>query len=67
MAPGFLPATYQGTVMRDKGEPFLNIRPPAGMSQDEQRNLLANVKWFDEQHLAGRERRFEPLGANRRV
>ena len=29
---GFLPATYQGTVLRDKGEPFLNIRPPAGMS-----------------------------------
>ena len=27
---GFLPATYQGTVLRDKGEPFLNIRPPAG-------------------------------------
>ena len=51
---GFLPATYQGTVLRDKGEPFLNIRPPAGMSEDEQRHLLANVKWFDEQHLAAR-------------
>ena len=29
---GFLPATYQGTVLRDKGDPFLNIRPPAGMT-----------------------------------
>ena len=37
------------------------------MSQDEQRNLLANVKWFDEQHLAGRAGRFQPLGANRGV
>ena len=51
---GFLPATYQGTVLRDKGEPFLNIRPPAGMSLDDQRKLLDNAKWFDEQHLASR-------------
>ena len=51
---GFLPATYQGTVIRDKGDPFLNIRPPAGMSLEEQRKLLDNAKWFDEQHMANR-------------
>jgi uncharacterized protein (DUF1501 family) len=51
---GFLPATYQGTVIRDKGDPFLNIRPPAGMSVEEQRKLLGNAKWFDEQHMASR-------------
>ena len=51
---GFLPATYQGTVIRDKGDPFLNIRPPAGMSVEEQRSLLDNAKWFDEQHMASR-------------
>jgi hypothetical protein len=51
---GFLPATYQGTVIRDKGDPFLNIRPPAGMSLEEQRKLLDNAKWFDEQHMASR-------------
>jgi hypothetical protein len=51
---GFLPATYQGTVIRDKGDPFLNIRPPAGMTVDEQRQMLSKVKWFDEQHLASR-------------
>jgi hypothetical protein len=52
---GFLPATYQGTVIRDKGDPFLNIRPPEGMSLEQQRRLLDNARWFDEQHLAGRE------------
>jgi Protein of unknown function (DUF1501) len=52
--PGFLPATYQGTVVRDKGDPFLNIRPPQGMSVEEQRKLLDNAKWFDEQHMAAR-------------
>src|SRR5690349_3875339 len=51
---GFLPATYQGTVLRDKGEPFLNIRPAAGMSLEDQRKLLDSAKWFDEQHLATR-------------
>ena len=51
---GFLPATYQGTVVRTKGDPFLNIKPPDGMSLDEQRDMLDNAKWFDEQHLAAR-------------
>jgi uncharacterized protein (DUF1501 family) len=51
---GFLPATYQGTVVRTKGEPFLNIKPPAGMTVDEQRDMLDNAKWFDEQHMASR-------------
>jgi hypothetical protein len=51
---GFLPATYQGTVIRDKGDPFLNIRPPDGMSTAEQRDMLTRAKWFDERHLATR-------------
>jgi hypothetical protein len=51
---GFLPATYQGTVIRDKGDPFLNIRPPDGMTTAEQRDMLTRAKWFDEQHLATR-------------
>jgi len=51
---GFLPATYQGTVMRTKGDPFLNIKPPAEMTVTEQRDLLEKAKWFDERHLASR-------------
>lgn len=51
---GFLPATYQGTVVRTKGDPFLNIKPPAGMTLAQQRDMLDNARWFDEQHLAAR-------------
>ncbi len=51
---GFLPATYQGTVMRAKGAPFLNIDPPPQLGRDEQRDMLDRLKWFNEQHLATR-------------
>lgn len=51
---GFLPAVYQGTVMRTQGSPFLNINPPEEVSGAEQRELLDSVKWFDEQHAETR-------------
>ena len=51
---GFLPATYQGTVIRTKGDPFLNIKPPAELSQADQREMLEKAEWFDRQHLAAR-------------
>ena len=51
---GFLPAIYQGTVMRTKGAPFLNITPPAEISAREQRDLLDRLKWHNEQHMAPR-------------
>ena len=51
---GFLPATYQGTVVRTKGDPFLNMKPPAGMTTAQQRDMLDQAKWFNEQHLAAR-------------
>lgn len=47
---GFLPATYQGTVMRSKGDAFLNIKPPSEISRTEQRDLLDDLNWFNEQH-----------------
>ena len=33
---GFLPASYQGTVLRWKGDPILNLKPPAGVTTEEQ-------------------------------
>lgn len=41
--PGFLPASYQGTVLRWKGDPILNLKPPADVgqaAQDAEMNLL---------------------------
>lgn len=52
---GFLPASYQGTVMRTHGSPFLNVTPPADLPAHVQRQLLTDLKWFNEQHMAGRE------------
>ncbi len=43
---GFMPASYQGTQFRTSGDPILNLRPPKGISQAQQRNqldLLSNL------------------------
>jgi hypothetical protein len=46
--PGLLPATYQGTVIPDKSDPFLNSRPPEGMTLEKPRAILDNARWFDQ-------------------
>src|SRR5438876_805338 len=52
---GFLPAMYQGTVLRNGSTPILNTRPPAGMQPGEQREMLDLLKWYNEKHLASRD------------
>jgi hypothetical protein len=47
---GFLPAAYQGTVLRSEGPPILNIRRPEGMSDNEQRAMLDLLKGMNENH-----------------
>jgi hypothetical protein len=37
---GFMPATYQGSPFRTSGDPILNLRPPKGISAEQQRNQL---------------------------
>ena len=51
---GFLPAMYQGTVLRSEGPPILNIRRPGGTDADRQRHLREKLDWFNRQHLAAR-------------
>jgi hypothetical protein len=45
---GFLPATYQGMQFRQGDTPLLHLKPPAGMTDTEQRNELALLKRLDE-------------------
>jgi hypothetical protein len=52
---GFLPATHQGTVMRSKGLPFLNVTPPPSLPADRQRHLLNDLNALNEHHRVGRE------------
>lgn len=48
---GFLPAVYQGTQFREGPAPILNLKPPAGMDESGQREMLDALKWFNERHL----------------
>jgi hypothetical protein len=47
---GFLPALYQGTVLRTEGTPLLNINPPSQLNLRDQRGMLDVLKWYNEQH-----------------
>ena len=52
---GFLPASYQGTVMRGGDEPLLNLRPPDGtLTRLEQRRMLELIGDLNARHLEPR-------------
>ncbi len=52
---GYMPAYYEGTVMRSRGAPILNLRRPQGVTQSAQRRMLDTLRTYNEQHQAGRE------------
>jgi hypothetical protein len=47
---GFMPASYQATVMRSQGEPILDLKPPEGLSMAAQRRLLDTLREYNEEH-----------------
>ncbi|MCB1230271.1 MAG: DUF1501 domain-containing protein [Verrucomicrobiae bacterium] len=51
---GFMPASYQGTVFRSKGDPILNLRHVNGMDRSEQRLLIDSLNHLNEGHLESR-------------
>ena len=51
---GYMPASFQGTVLRSAGDPILDLNRPEGMSQDAQRRLLSTLNDFNASHLAHR-------------
>ena len=51
---GYMPAVYQGTVLRPTGEPILDLEVPKGMSDREQRRILDALREQNEAHLADR-------------
>ena len=65
---GFLPATYQGTLFRQGDTPILNLKPPAGTTDPQQRNKLEFLRalneWYsrdkqDDTELDARTRSYE--------
>lgn len=51
---GFLPADFQGTPLRATGSPILDLQPPPGMSDEQQRANLDLLKQLNESHHAAR-------------
>ncbi len=51
---GYMPADFQATVLRAKGEPILDLAPPAGLSREAQRKLLDTLRAYNEDHLQPR-------------
>jgi hypothetical protein len=51
---GYMPATYQGAILRSAGEPILDLKRPAGMSEAMQRRLLDVLHAYNAEHQAPR-------------
>lgn len=51
---GFLPAVYQGTILRDEGVPIQNLRPAGDVSPRQQRLMLDRLARWNERHRQAR-------------
>lgn len=47
---GYMPASYQGVVVRSQGAPILDLAPPDGMTQETQRRLLDRLLQKNRRH-----------------
>ncbi len=47
---GYLPAYFQGTTLRPKGSPILDLQPPAGVTTDMQRANLDLLASLNQRH-----------------
>jgi uncharacterized protein (DUF1501 family) len=51
---GFLPGTYQPTVLRNAGSPVLYLDPPGKPDASGQRDIVDMVQWLNQEHRAAR-------------
>jgi uncharacterized protein (DUF1501 family) len=51
---GFLPGTYQPTVLRNAGSPVLYLDPPDGHAATGRREVLDLVQWLNQEHRSVR-------------
>lgn len=56
---GFLPADFQGTPLRSKGSPILDLNPPPGVTKQRQRTNLDLLATLNHKHLSARPGRSE--------
>lgn len=48
---GFMPAAYQGTALRNQGEPIADLAPPKRVSEKQQRARIDFIQQLNEMHL----------------
>jgi hypothetical protein len=53
-ASGYMPAAYQGVVVRASGTPIHHLQMPSGMTTETQRKLLDRLREKNEEHLVAR-------------
>ena len=51
---GYMPATYQATLLRSVGKPILDLERPAGMTASIERRVLDTLHEYNSEHLAAR-------------
>jgi hypothetical protein len=51
---GYMPASYQGVVLRPQGQPILDLERPAGMAEEAQRRMLDTLQDYNREHEAAR-------------
>src|SRR5438132_1659444 len=51
---GYMPASYQATLLRSAGQPVLDLARPDGLSEDAQRRLLDTLNAYNSEHLTRR-------------
>lgn len=49
---GYLPANFQGTPLRPKGSPILDLQPPEGVEREQQRKTLDLIEALNRSHRA---------------
>ncbi len=60
---GFLPGTYQPTMLRSAGSPVLYLDPPGNTAGSKGRDLLDMVQWLNRQHIARRGENVDDLSS----
>src|SRR5262249_41011250 len=51
---GYMPASFQGTILRSTGAPILDLERPQGMAQATQRRFLDTLNEYNSVHQATR-------------
>jgi hypothetical protein len=52
--PGFLPAMYQGTVLRSEGPPILNVKRPDQITAAQQSEMFDLLRFYNDRHRGPR-------------